>query len=87
MYTNVLNAFAKFPKEAIRQIEEFPINSLKVIEEQLELANLNKQENKTITLCLNVSINDEDIQLYDKELTALANSLGLNTASDILIRA
>lgn len=86
-YTNVVNAFAKFPKEAIRQIEEFPINSLKVIEEQLELANLNKQENKTITLCLNVSINDEDIQLYDKELAALANSLGLNTASDILIRA
>lgn len=86
-YTNVLNAFAKFPKEAIRQIEEFPINSLKVIEEQLELVNLNKQENKTITLCLNVSIDDEDIQQYDKELVALANSLGLNTASDILIRA
>lgn len=83
-YTNVLNAFAKFPKEAIRQIEEFPINSLRVIEEQLELANFNKQENKTITLCLNVSINDEDIQLYDKELVALANSLGLNTASDVL---
>ena len=86
-YTNVLNAFAKFPKEAIRQIEEFPINSLKVIEEQLELVNLNQQENKTITLCLNVSIDDEDIQQYDKELVALANSLGLNTASDILIRA
>ena len=86
-YTNVLNAFAKFPKEAIRQIEEFPLNSLKVIEEQLELVNLNKQENKTITLCLNVSIDDEDIQQYDKELVALANSLGLNTASDILIRA
>lgn len=71
-YLELLNALAKLPQMIIKQIEEYPTKSLKIIEEQIK--SKSEKENAEITLCLNVSFNHEDMQQYDKELENLKNT-------------
>lgn len=71
-YLELLNALAKLPQMIIKQIEEYPTKSLKIIEEQIK--SKSEKENAEITLCLNVSFNHEDMQQYDKEFENLKNT-------------
>lgn len=71
-YLGLLSALAKLPQMIIKQIEEYPTKSLKIIEEQIK--SKSEKENAEITLCLNVSFNHEDMQRYDKEFENLRNT-------------
>ena len=75
-YSNLLSSFAKLPQDIIKQIEEFPIKSLKVIEERLECIKLENLSNSSdiVSLTLNVSIDDEDMQRYNDEFKNIFNA-------------
>lgn len=70
-YKKLLSAFAKIPIEAIGQIEDFPVASLKSIEEIKEKGDL--REGSVVNLQLNISISDETMQRYNEEFEILKN--------------
>ena len=75
-YKKLLSAFAKIPIEAIGQIEDFPVASLKSIEEIKEKGDL--REGSVVNLQLNISISDETMQRYNEEFEILKNKAFLD---------
>lgn len=74
-YSSLLNALAQLPRKAIKQIEDYPIESLKIIEENIERDKTGKLENRTISLCLTLSVDDKDMQHFDNEFKVLKELL------------
>ena len=75
-YKRLLSAFAKIPTEAIGQIEEFPVVSLKSIEEIKEKGDLG--EGCVVNLQLTITISDEAMQRYNEEFEMLKNKAFLD---------
>lgn len=73
-YKNVLVAFADIPSNAINEIEAFPIESLRLIEENSKRAKEGElEEGSVINLHLKVTISDEAMQRYNEEFEILKN--------------
>ena len=73
-YKNVLVAFADIPSNAINEIEAFPIESLRLIEESSKRAKEGElEEGSVINLHLKVTISDEAMQRYNKEFETIKN--------------
>lgn len=73
-YKNVLVAFADIPSNAINEIEAFPIESLRLIEENSKRAKEGElEEESVINLHLKVTISDEAMQRYNEEFEILKN--------------
>lgn len=70
-YKKLLTILAEFPSDAIHQIEEFPIKSLKLIEDCKKQKNGELQKAQVLNLELKITINDDIIQRYEKELEVL----------------
>ena len=70
-YERLLSVFAKIPTEAIEQIEEFPIKSIKTIERIERKTKEEVDKDIVVNLNLTVSISDDIMQLYYKELDML----------------
>lgn len=68
-YKKLLTIFAEIPGDIISQIEEYPKKSLELIEETKTQVKAGKiQEPTTVQLTLKVSISDEVMQRYEKEI-------------------
>ncbi len=73
-YKNVLVAFADIPSDAINEIEAYPIESLRLIEESSKKVKEGElEEGSVINLHLKVTISDEAMQRYNEEFEALKN--------------
>lgn len=73
-YKNVLVAFADIPSNAINEIEAYPIESLRLIEESSKKVKEGElEEGSVINLHLKVTISDEAMQRYNEEFEALKN--------------
>lgn len=70
-YKKLLTILAEFPSDSIRQIEEFPIHSLKLIEDCRKQINEESQKTHVLSLNLKLTINDDIILRYEKELEVL----------------
>ncbi|MBO6305950.1 MAG: DUF4062 domain-containing protein [Paludibacteraceae bacterium] len=70
-YKKLLTILAEIPSDSIRQIEEFPIQSLKLIEDYRKQINEESQKPHVLSLNLKLTINDDIIQRYKKELDVL----------------
>lgn len=70
-YKKLLTILAEIPSDSIRQIEEFPIQSLKLIEDCRKQINEESQKTHVLSLNLKLTINDDIIQRYKKELEVL----------------
>ncbi len=70
-YKKLLTILAEFPSDAIRQIEEFPAESLKMIEDCKKQIDGKSQKAQVLNLELKITINDDIIQRYEKELEVL----------------
>ena len=70
-YKKLLTILAEFHSDAIHQIEEFPIKSLKLIEDCKKQKNGELQKAQVLNLELKITINDDIIQRYEKELEVL----------------
>lgn len=70
-YKKLLTILAEFPSDSIRQIEEFPIQSLKLIEDCRKQINEESQKTHVLSLNLKLTINDDIILRYEKELEVL----------------
>ena len=67
---------AEFPSKAIEQIEAFPINSLKKIDESIEKhKNGEIKEGAYIELSLKVSIDENVLSNYNNELNNLRKKI------------
>lgn len=75
-YKKLLSAFAKIPAEAIGQIEEFPMASLKSIKEIEEKGD--SGEGNVVNLQLNITISNKAMQRYNEEFEMLKNKEFLN---------
>ena len=68
-YKKLLTIFAEIPSDIISQIEEYPKKSLELIEETKTQVKAGKiQEPTTVQLTLKVSISDDVMQRYEKEV-------------------
>ena len=82
-YKKLLTIFAEFPCDAIRQIEEYPIESLKVIDDIKTQHNDRKsQEPSVVHLTLKVSIDDDVMQRYNKEFEVIKSKVLYNLNND-----
>lgn len=70
-YKKLLTILAEIPSDSIRQIEEFPIQSLKLIEDCRKQINEESQKTHVLSLNLKLTINDDIILRYEKELEVL----------------
>ena len=70
-YKKLLTILAEFPSDSIRQIEEFPIQSLELIEDCRKQINEEPQKTHVLSLNLKLTINDDIILCYEKELEVL----------------
>ena len=70
-YKKLLTILAEIPSDSIRQIEEFPIQSLNLIEDCRKQINEESQKTHVLSLNLKLTINDDIIQRYKKELEVL----------------
>lgn len=82
-YKKLLAIFAEFPCDAIRQIEEYPIKSLKLIDEiKMQHKDRKSQEPSVVHLTLTVSINDDVFQRYNKEFEVIKSKELYNLNND-----
>ena len=82
-YKKLLTIFAEFPCDAIRQIEEYPIESLKLIDEiKTQHKGKKSQEPSVVNLTLTVSINEDVFQRYNKELEVIKSKELYNLNND-----
>lgn len=71
-YKKLLAIFSEFPCDAIRQIEEYPTKSLKLIEEiKTHPKDRKSQEPSVVHLTLNFSIDDDVFRRYNKEFEVI----------------
>lgn len=67
-YKKLITIFSEMPSDAINQIEEFPMKSLNLLEEiKMQVKAGELKEPPTVNLNLNVSINSDVMQRYEKE--------------------
>lgn len=68
----LLNALAELPKRAIQQIEDFPLEAMAIVEKNLEdIKNGIQKKEDTISLCLTITIDDDALERYNRELDKL----------------
>lgn len=82
-YKKLLAIFAEFPSDAIKQIEEYPIRSLKLIDNIKSKQNVGEtQDSSVVRLTLTVSINDDVFQRYNKEFEIIKTKVLYNLNND-----
>ena len=74
-YQKLLNALADIPAEAITQIENCPMDSLKIIEETNQKIKSGELQDGTINLNLKITISEKAVQHYNEELELLKNKV------------
>ena len=71
-YLGLLNALAELPQRAILQIEDFPQEAMAIVEKNIEdTKNGIQSKEDTISLCLKITIDDDALERYNRELDKL----------------
>lgn len=72
-YQNLLFAFADIPADIIRQMENYPIESLKIVKDsEVKYKAGELEEGSVVSLTLHITINDEVMQRYSRELESVS---------------